>query len=192
MAQTRPNEWWQFFRGFLHAPRTVGSIAPSSAYLVEAMLQVAEVERYRMLAEFGPGTGVFTAELVRRMRPDARLLVFEIRADFAARLQQRFDDPRVTIIHGSAVDLEQHLRAHGAERVDCIVSGLPFTSLPREVTHAILRVTRDRLRPGGRFVTYQYTPALLRLLRSYFPTTRIARYVIRNLPPALVLECAAQ
>jgi phospholipid N-methyltransferase len=156
------------------------------------MLDAAEVERQHMLAEFGPGTGVFTAELVRRMHPDARLLVFEIRADFAARLRQRFDDPRVTIIHGSAAELPRYLQAHGAEQVDCIVSGLPFTSLPRDVTHAILRTTRDYLKPGGRFVTYQYTPALLRLLRSYFPEMRIARYVIRNLPPALVLVCAAQ
>lgn len=191
MSSTGRREWWQFVRGFLRAPRTVGSIAPSSRYLVAAMLDAAQVERRHVMAEFGPGTGVFTTEIVRRMRPDARLLVFEIDPGFVARLRHRIRDPRVTVIQGSAADLKQHLLALGAEQVDCIVSGLPFTSLPREVTHAILQTTRECLAPGGLFVTYQYTPMLLRLLRTYFPTMRIASFVLRNLPPALVLVCAA-
>jgi phospholipid N-methyltransferase len=191
MSSTGRREWWQFVRGFLRAPRTVGSIAPSSRHLVAAMLDAAQVERRKVMAEFGPGTGVFTTEIVRRMRPDARLLVFEIEPGFAARLQQRIRDPRVTVIQGSAADLKQHLLALGAEQVDCVVSGLPFASLPREVTHAILQTTRESLAPGGLFVTYQYTPMLLRLLRTYFPAMRIANIVLRNLPPALVLVCAA-
>ena len=184
-------EWWQFVRGFLRAPRTVGSVAPSSRYLVAAMLDAAQVERRLVMAEFGPGTGVFTTEIVRRMRPDARLLVFEVDGGFVARLRQRIRDPRVTIIQGSAADLKQHLLALGTEQVDCVVSGLPFASLPREVTHGILQTTRECLAPGGLFVTYQYTPMLLRLLRTYFPVVRIAKVVLRNLPPALVLVCAA-
>ncbi len=155
------------------------------------MLDAAGVERGQIIAEFGPGTGVFTTEIVRRMHADARLLVFEIYPDFVARLRKRFDDPRVTIIQGSAADLKQYLLANSMTQVDCIVSGLPFTSLPREVTHAILQTTRDCLAPGGLFVTYQYTPVLLPTLRAYFPRTRIARLVMRNLPPALVLVCAA-
>lgn len=185
-------DWLRFLLGFLRSPKEVGSIAPSSRWLVAAMLDTADIERRKALAELGPGTGVFTTELVRRMAPDARLFVVEINPDFTAALRARISDPRVVIIHGSAADLRQHLQAHGVEYLDCVVSGLPFTSLPRALTRAVLGVVRDTLAPEGLFVTYQYSPVLLPLLCKYFPNTRIARLVLRNLPPALVLACAAR
>ncbi len=192
MTSTSHREWFNFLRGFLRAPRTVGSIAPSSTHLVTAMLDEAAIEQRRVIAELGPGTGVFTMQIIRRMPPDARLFVFEVDAYFVDKLREAIADPRVTIIHGSAEDLRNYLRADGLDQVDCVISGLPFTSLPREVTHAILQVVRATLQPGGLFVTYQYTPMLLRVFRSYFQSARVARFVPRNLPPALVLVCAAQ
>lgn len=155
------------------------------------MLDVARVEQAQVIVEFGPGTGVFTDEIVRRMRPDARLLVFEVDPQFVADLRARISDPRVVILAESADTVGQQLERLGLPAIDCIVSGLPFTSLPRPLTHAILQATRAALRPGGVFVTYQYTPMLRALLSSYFPTTRISRFVLRNIPPALVFECRA-
>lgn len=153
------------------------------------MLDVAAIPEANVIAEFGPGTGVFTQEIIRRMAPHARLLVFEIDPQFVAVLRAQWSDPRVEIIEASAATIEQQLAQRGLSQVDCIVSGLPFTSLPRPVTHAILAATRRVLRPGGVFVTYQYTPVLRNILRTYFPLTRISRLVLRNLPPALVFEC---
>jgi phosphatidylethanolamine/phosphatidyl-N-methylethanolamine N-methyltransferase len=180
---------WTFLKGFLREPRTVGSIAPSSPWLVRAMLDEAQTADAQIIVEFGPGTGVFTDEIIRRMRPDARLLVFEVNQQFYDDLQARINDPRVAVISDSAAEINQHLQRMGLPQADCIVSGLPFTSLPRTVTHTILDATRTALRPGGVFVTYQYTPVLRNLLRSYFPATRITRYVLLNIPPALVFVC---
>jgi phospholipid N-methyltransferase len=78
------------------------------------------------------------------------------------------------------------LAEYEALPVDVVLSGLPFTSLPRPVTHAILEATVKVLRPNGVFVTYQYTTVLRHLLRQYFPAIRITRLVLRNLPPAFV------
>lgn len=176
-------------RGFLRSPRSVGSIAPSSRWLVRAMLDVARIEQAAVIAEFGPGTGVFTDEIIRRMRPDARLLVFEVDQQFVSSLRERIHDPRVTILAESAATIGHQLERLELPGLDCIVSGLPFTSLPRPLSREILEATRAALRPGGVFVTYQYTPLLRALLRAYFPSTRISRFVLPNLPPALVFEC---
>jgi len=156
------------------------------------MLDAAAIERRRVVAELGPGTGVFTDEIVCRLGPDAKLLVLEIDGEFAAALRTRIRDTRVTVIHGSAADLPGYLDERGLDHVDCVLSGLPFTSLPRPLTHAILQAVRTRLAPGGLFVTYQYTPLLLGLFQTYFPATRVARWVLRNLPPALVFVCAVR
>ena len=181
--------WWTFLKGFLRSPRSVGSIAPSSRWLVRAMLDEAAVERAAVVVEYGPGTGVFTDELIRRLRPDARLLVFEVNPGFIAGLRARIADPRVTLIEASAATLPDELQRHGLGAPDCIVSGLPFTSLPRAVTDEILSATYAALPSGGTFVTYQYTPALRGVLAGHFDACRVTRYVLRNLPPALVFVC---
>jgi phospholipid N-methyltransferase len=180
---------WAFLRGVLRAPRTVGAIAPSSRWLVRAMLDEAHIETASIVVEFGPGTGAFTQEIVPRMHPDARLIVFEIDALFAAGLQRRFPDPRVHVINASAAQSLAYLARLDALPADCIISGLPFASLPRPVTRAILHTTTVVLRPGGLFVTYQYTPLMRRVLRGYFPQSYIARLVLPNLPPALIFVC---
>ncbi len=153
------------------------------------MLDETPLAQARVIVEFGPGTGVFTEELVRRMRADARLIVFELDAAFAADLQRRLRDPRVQIVNASAAQSWQHLAMLEALPVDCIISGLPFASLPRPVTHTILQTAISVLKPAGLFVTYQYTPILRSLFQHYFPQARIARVVLRNIPPALVFVC---
>jgi phospholipid N-methyltransferase len=153
------------------------------------MLDEARIETARVVVEYGPGTGVFTDEIVRRLRPDAHLLVFEVNPQFYADLRARITDPRVHLIHSSAAEIGIHLQQLGLTAPQSIVSGLPFTSLPRPVTHEILQATYHALQPGGVFVTYQYTPLLRKLLQAHFDTTRITRFVLRNLPPALVFVC---
>jgi phospholipid N-methyltransferase len=175
-----------FLRGLVRAPRSVGAIAPSSRHLVAAQLHAARIEHAQVIVEWGPGTGVFTHAIIARMRPEARLFVFEINPVFLAQLRREIADRRVTIMDVSAADTQEVLLQHGVPSADVIVSGLPFTSLPQPVTHAILRAALHVLRPGGVFVTYQYSTLLRHTLRQYFPSLRIAAFVLRNLPPAFV------
>lgn len=175
-----------FLRGLGRSPRAVGAVAPSSRYLVAAQLDAAHIDDAQVIVEWGPGTGVFTHAIIERMRPGARLFVFEINPLFLANLRRDVADARVTITDRSAADSLDVLHTHGVPCADVIVSGLPFTSLPQPVTHAILRAAHDVLRPGGVFVTYQYSTLLRRTLQQYFPSLRIAAFVLRNLPPAFV------
>lgn len=153
------------------------------------MLHEAQIEDANVVVEFGPGTGVFTDAIIQRLRPDARLLVFEVNPQFHRDLKARIVDRRVDVLQASAAEIDHHLSQLGLSSPDCIISGLPFTSLPRPVTHAILQAAYDTLRPGGVFVTYQYTPLLRQVLGHHFDTMRITRLVLRNLPPALVFVC---
>src|SRR5437763_5279470 len=180
---------WAFFKENLRSPRITGAVAPSSPSLVRAMLDEALIERAQVIVEFGPGTGVFTDEIIRRMNETARLLVLEVNPVFVRNLRARINDKRVEIINGSAAEVGAHLAERGLPKPDAIVSGLPFGSLPPPISHAILEATRETLSPSGVFVTYQYTPFRKKLLRSYFPAARVSRLVLRNVPPALVFVC---
>jgi phosphatidylethanolamine/phosphatidyl-N-methylethanolamine N-methyltransferase len=187
-GKTQSNRW-TFFKENLRSPRTTGAVAPSSPSLVRAMLDEALIERARVIVEYGPGTGVFTDEIIRRMNERARLLVLEVNPVFVKNLRARINDRRVEVINGSASDVGAHLSERGLSQPDAIVSGLPFGSLPPPISHAILEATRETLSPDGVFVTYQYTPFRKKLLRTYFPAARVSRLVVRNIPPALVFVC---
>jgi phospholipid N-methyltransferase len=76
-----------FFRNFFRHPRMLGSIIPSSRFLIKQLLQPIDWEKARVIVEYGPGVGGITAEILRRMRPDARLIAIEMNPEFVSFLR---------------------------------------------------------------------------------------------------------
>lgn len=182
----------KFIGQYITHPRSVGAIRPSSPALAKGMLSKVNFEKAHCIAELGPGTGVFTAGLVETLKSSQQLFVFEVNAEFVNILRERYAlHPNVHIIHDSAANMAQHLAEYGVSRVEFIVSGLPFASLPAEVSEAILTAARDCLHPRGRFITFQYTLLKKRLIARYFPDIRISK-VMKNLPPAYIFTCRKQ
>ena len=109
-----------FFKRFLQRPWQIASIVPSSKALVERVSSKIDFDRARVIAEYGPGEGVHSREIARRMRPDAQLLLFELDPAFSRDLERQFaDDPRVHVINLDAARLPQELKAprHSALRL---------------------------------------------------------------------------
>jgi phospholipid N-methyltransferase len=100
------------------------------------MVDMADIQGAKSVVELGAGTGVFTQEILPRLRQDARVVASERDPRLAALLRERFQDPRLEVKCGSAEDLKSHL---DGMTVDVVVSGLPFTSLKSDVRGRILR-----------------------------------------------------
>ena len=182
-----------FFREFLAAPAITGAVAPSSLDLARLIVQLG-ARAGDCVVELGPGTGAFTAELKRAgvIRGPNRYLGLEINGTFVEELTRRFPD--WTFVGGSAIDLAQHLQRQGIESVDCYLSGLPWASLPSDVSRRALDCIQGTLSANGRLVTFAYIQGFLlkgawRLrseLRARFDRVRASRVVWNNLPPAFV------
>lgn len=177
-----------FLQSFLRDWRTIGSVTPSSQYLVRAMLDQVDFQRSLRVVEYGPGTGVFTTELLRRLAPTGQLLTLDTEKHFIADLQARLPDPRLVAVRGSAAQIERHIAALGWSGVDLIVSGIPYTAMPAELRTAILQASARVLAPEGLFTAYQYSTYVLPLLRQTFAQVQ-TRWVARNLPPAFYFQC---
>lgn len=174
-----------FLRSFLAHPRRVGAVLPTSRRAVRDMLDLADVRVARHVVEFGAGTGVYTRELLDRLRPDARMLAFEVDTDLAELLERRFPDPRLQVVADSAAEIETYLEGAHA---DIIVSGLPFTSLPAQLRRSVLERSRQALIPGGTMLVLQYSPMLEKELRHVFFSVR-RRISPFNVPPAFLFAC---
>jgi phospholipid N-methyltransferase len=184
-----------FLSAFVRDPFKTGSVAPSSRWLAERMVDGLGLASARMVVELGPGTGAITRAIVRELASDTLFLAVEYNPAFAERLTREF--ARATVVNDSAERLPELLAEHGRAAADCILSSLPFAAFPEHVQRRLLDAAVRSLRPGGRFVTYAYIPAawlltgqrLRRLLESRFAKVETTPIVWLNVPPAFVYRC---
>jgi len=174
-----------FFKRFLQRPLQVASIVPSSKALVKRVARKMDFTHPRVIAEYGPGEGVHSREIARRMSADSRLLLFELDPAFARDLERQFaDDPRVHVVHGDAAKLPEELKRLGIAHCDYILSGIPFSILEIKKKRALLEKTYEALADGGRFIIYQVTNEL-RQHATLFDQAE-SEYVLQNIPPMFI------
>ena len=178
----------RFLRAFAANPRQVGAILPTSRLAVRDMLDMADVPGAKLVVELGAGTGVQTSEVLARMGPDAKLIALEIDPVLVRILQEKFDDPRLQVVCGSAEHLTDHL---GGELADVLVCALPFTSLDPGLRKRILESLPKALGPGGVALVIQYSPLIQSELRRLFASVR-RRISPLNVPPAFLFACSAE
>lgn len=179
----------KFLIEYFKSPRTVGAISPSSERLAEKMVNAIDFQNTKCIVEYGPGTGVFTDKLVKRKKQDTMLILLECNTEFYKQLEEKYNKQgNVIIINDSAENIDKYLKQYDIKQVDYIVSGLPFSSLPKSVSSIILNKTRSILKENGLFITFQYTLLKKEYIGGYFNHISLER-VMFNVPPAYVLKC---
>jgi phospholipid N-methyltransferase len=174
-----------FFKRFLQRPFQIASIMPSSKALVKKVARKMDFSQPRVIAEYGPGEGVHSREIARRMSPDSQLLLFELDPDLSLDLERQFaNDPRVHVINGDAARLPDELERRGIPRCDYIISGIPFSILEINKKRALLEKTYEALADGGRFIIYQVTNEL-RQHATLFDRAE-SEYFLQNIPPMFI------
>lgn len=177
-----------FARNFFRNPRMLGSVIPSSRYLVHHLLRDIDWERARVIVELGPGVGTITREVLRRMRADAVLLAFEINDDFVRHLKEHLDDPRLRVHHRSGVEIGNVLRELRLGKADYVIAGIPFSIMSEEDRTAVLRNCHDALAEGGVMLVYQFSARVRADLEKLFGRVR-RMFEPRNVLPAHLFEC---
>src|SRR6185369_15745598 len=81
-----------FARTFLKNPVMLGSVIPSSRFLIDAVLEPIDWPQTDILVEYGPGVGTITGEILKRMRPDAKLIIIEMNKELVSFLRETFKD----------------------------------------------------------------------------------------------------
>lgn len=162
----------------------VGALAPSSHALAARMAQ-AVPPGARIIVELGAGTGSITRALVTHARHDAVIIAIE-ELPVCVEALRAIKDPRLVIVCGNAMSISAILSQCGFDHADCIVSGLPLSTLPKQEEHAILAAARAALSPGGVFVQFQYFLSSFGAIHQYFPHLSVVSWVLWNVPPAFV------
>ncbi len=182
------NESLTFIKRFAKSPRRIGSVAPSSKFLTKAVLDRVDWENANFIAELGAGTGVFTREIVKRAKSDAKILVFEIDPALQKMIREEHPEHKGLSLHSDAQELRKYMNDNGINQLDFVISSLPFTVLPPRMTVRILDAVVKALKPSGHFVAYQYSSIMKHVLKKKFSHMK-TRFVMFNIPPAFVYDC---
>lgn len=180
-----------FRKEFWKQKDTVGAMAPSSKYLRTKMLKNIDFSADKIFVELGPGTGVFTHELIKKMAPDAKLLVFEVNDTFFKQLQEQISDDRVFLIHDSAEKIQEYLEKYNLGKADVVLSSLPLAVFSENLRTSILDASKIALKSDGKYIQFQYSLQSRKLLKEIYKTVRIS-FTAFNFPPAFVYTCYKQ
>ena len=187
------------YRAFLNRavrnPGKVGAVAPSSPHLARAMAEVVPTTGSPVVVEIGPGTGALSPAVRERMPGSGRHLAVELDDGMVSYLRGSL--PWLEVVQGDAAKLEHLLGEAGIDRVDAVISGLPWAIFPGAQQEDILRQVGRVLAPQGALTTFAYVHALgmsgarqfRHRLATAFDEVLTTRTVWRNLPPALAYVC---
>ena len=67
-----------FVSSAVRSPAVIGAVAPSGRALCDLLASVAPTDATATVVELGPGTGVVSQALRRRLAPEARHVTIEI------------------------------------------------------------------------------------------------------------------
>lgn len=187
------NENLQFLQAFLKNPLKVGAIAPSSPELAAEMLQGIEPDDQNIVLELGVGTGAITRFLRGVIPSRESYLGIELDADLVKTLNRNFPD--VNIIQGNAAEAYTIHKDSGLGKVRYLVCCLPFVSLPKEVSEAVLTEISRFMDEGCELRLFQYAhgyflPPAIKLreyLKARYGKSRRSPLVLKNVPPAYTL-----
>jgi phospholipid N-methyltransferase len=178
-----------FARTFFKNPRMLGSVIPSSRWLVDQLLRHVDWDAARVIVEYGPGVGTISRDILKRMRPDATLVTIELNTDFVEVMKRNFHDPRLRVVHRSAADVNEILAELGLGKADYVIAGIPFSIMSDQDRDAVLRNAHTALRDTGVLLIYQFSGKVKRDLMKLFAKVK-SSFEPRNILPARVFVCS--
>lgn len=175
---------------FFKHPATVGSAFPASRWIVHRMLAPIDWKRIQLFVEVGPGTGAFTQAVLAGLPSSAVLLALDTSKAFVNHLRASIDDPRFEAVCKPAANVAAVLRECDLPSADCILSGLPFSTVDTYEAERTMPASRAVLASNGMFCAYQMRRTIEPLLKTYIGPIHSA-FEWRNLPPCHLYRAEA-
>jgi len=101
-----------FFKVAVKSLKTSGTVTPSSKFLAKKMIKNIDFSSCKILVELGPGNGVITNQILKKLQPDSHLVCFEVNETFYENLK-KINHPQLTVLKVSAEQIQPEMEKLG-------------------------------------------------------------------------------
>ena len=168
-----------FAKNFVKNPLRNASIIPSSVYAGRAMVKNIDFSNIHTVVELGPGTGVFTNELIKRCLPGTKIILIELEKSYIENLKKLFGD-KVVVENANAHVLDEILEKHKVSKLDLLISGLPF--FEEVISKQFIDTIKRHTDSGTIFRFFTYVPPVAKRVYIKLSIKKIT-FVLKNIPP---------
>lgn len=137
----------------------------------------------KVVVEFGTGLGNITQRILDLLPPDGKLYSFEVKAEFLEDVKNLIDDERLILINDGAQNFEQYVK----EEVDCFISSIPVTLIPKEIVKEVIQKSYAALKSGSYFCQVLYSPFHKKKFSAVFDEVIIKRAA--SVPLGFIHHC---
>lgn len=170
--------------------KDVASVTPTSDSCIRHVCKPINFSKDINVVEYGAGTGVFADYLLEKMSSGSTLTMFETNERLFDKLQD-MDDNRIRLHNESVEYVDEMLKHSLIEKVDYVISGIPFSFLETSTRAEILNKTKGILKSGGQFLAYQTSGHLKKPLKKAFGNVH-TEWEWRNIPPMTVYSAVKE
>ncbi len=146
----------------------VGAVSRSSKYVIKEVLKNISGKDYGTIVEFGPGDGVLTVELLKKLSPKGTMYAIELDPNFVDELK-KIKDKRLVVIEGKMEDVVSKPYKYGIKNAELVVSSIPFSFIKKADREGVIKHTEKMVSDGGQFIIFhQYSLLMFKLLKKHF------------------------
>lgn len=170
-----------FLKQFINDPKNIGSLLPSSRYLVSEMTEI--ICENDAVVELGFGDGCITKKIV--FNKCRYLGVYDNNESFVSNLKMLNILPESHIMN-DAFDIN---RQHALHSLDIVISSLPLVNFSYDKRLELISKVSNVLKRNGKFVMFSYKfkfPLNDDDLKKLGMDLVSKKIVWRNFPPAMV------
>lgn len=162
--------------------KTTGALYQTSKKIEKEICRKINPET-KIVVEFGTGLGNITQRILQQLPPDGILYSFEVNPDFVKDVKKMITDERLCLINDGAQNFSKYID----KEVDCIISSIPFTLIPKQLGVEIIQKSYAVLKPGSFFSQVLYSSFHKKKFQKVFDNMEIIR--VPSVPAGYVHHC---
>ncbi len=160
-----------------------GAITETSRKVEVEICKHIPLDRDVVIVEFGMGHGNITKAILNKISPNSKLYAFEVNQEFCDHVGRSIQDDRLVIINDGAENMRNHIN----EKIDNVISSIPFSFFSKEKGVSIIQDAYDSLSNEAYYSQVLYTKYNFKKFQKIFDDCEIKKF--HGLPTEYIYHC---
>lgn len=160
-----------------------GAITETSRKVEVEICKYLPADRDVVVVEFGVGHGNITKAILNKISPNSKLYAFEVNEEFCDHVRKTIQDDRLEIVNDGAENMRDHIN----QRIDNVISSIPFSFFSREKGMNIIQDAYDSMSDEAYYSQVLYTKYNFKKFQMIFDDCELKKFY--GIPTEYIYHC---